>query len=91
MTVSRDRGRWSARKGGCDTELDGDAGKGASRMTPGICSTGVLSSVHSAASSRVFVFSLSIVCDRKAWEQASKRECLNNYGVSMQWNVVEPE
>ena len=60
-----------------------------------MCSIDVLSSGHSAASSRFFLFffffPLSIVCDRKAWEQASKRECLNNFGISMQWNAVEPE
>ena len=101
MTVVWDRGGRSARKGvetafvGCDAELDGDGGKGAPRMAPGMCSGDVLSSGHSAASSGVLFFAdffpLSIVCARKAWEQASKRECLNTYGVSMQWNAVEPE
>lgn len=78
---------------GCDTELDGDEGKEGSRMTPGICPTDTLIPVQNAASSRLwfFFFPLSVVCDRKAWEKASKRDCLNNYGISIQWNAVEPE
>ena len=81
MTVTWDRGRRSARKGGCDTELDGDAGKVASRMTPGICSTEVLSSVHSAASSRVFVFFFSI--EHCLWSESLQAGIKENVWIIM--------